>query len=244
MDASISLESKKIALDNGRKISLVYCIPKKGISACSAGLVIAPGVRGSMKSFLVSYFHREMALRGFVTAKFNFPYMEGHWLLPRRPDPKKVLVACYRRVLDDIRSRLESPRKLFMGGLSMGAAVASHVVTDTVRVDVDGLFFLSYPIHMPGRPEELGTRHLFGISKPMLFISGTRDSTGQRDRLEDVVSKLGPRAQLYLVEGGSHRLNTGGGRKIYGKTLKRCATALEVWINSQISPNPDPMTRS
>src|SRR6266436_9477707 len=74
------------------------------------------------------------------------------------PEPraqKEVLVGCYRRVLDEVMSQY-SPEKLVIGGLSMGAAVASHTVADKPgRADIDGLFYFSYPIHRPGEPEEL-----------------------------------------------------------------------------------------
>ena len=197
-------------------------------------LVIAHGVKKSMSSRFITFFHVEMARRGFLTVKFNFPYMEPRWRLVRTPDPKQVLVGCYRRVLDEVRSQY-GPEKLIIGGLSMGAAVASHVVADKPgRSDVDGLFYLSYPIHRPGKPEELGIKHLFQISKPMLFVSGTRDPNARPEQLKDLISKLGPKTRLHKVEGGDRSLNTRHGRVIYFKTLDRIATVLEDWVNTQM----------
>jgi len=133
--------------------------------------------------------------------------MEAKFRLTRTPNPKEVLVECYRKVLDEVMSR-QRPENLVIGGLSMGAAVASHVVADKPgRNDVDGLYYLSYPIHRPGRPEELGVKHLSQISKPMLFISGTRDPNARPDQMEDLVSKLGPKASLHTVEGTDHSFN-------------------------------------
>jgi predicted alpha/beta-hydrolase family hydrolase len=175
-----------------------------------------------------------MARRGFFTIKFNFPYMEAKFRLTRIPDPKGVLVGCYRRVLDEVMSG-QRPAKLVIGGLSMGAAVASHVVADKPgRSDVDGLYCLSYPIHRPGRPEELGVKHLSEISKPRLFISGTRDPNARPEQLEDLVSKLGPKASLHTVEGGDRSFNPHKGRAIYFKRLDHTATVLEEWIKTQV----------
>ncbi len=118
----------------------------------------------------------------------------------------------------------------------MGAAVASHVAADRPgRSDLDGLFYFGYPIHLPGRPEELGVKHLFQISKPMLFVSGTLDPNAQTEQLKDLISKLGPKARLHFVEGGDHSFNTHMGRAIYPKTLDGTATVLENWVKTQVN---------
>src|SRR2546422_4903516 len=55
----------------------------------STTIVIAHGARKSMSSLLISFFHVEMARRGFFTVKFNFPYMEAKFRLTRTPNPKR-----------------------------------------------------------------------------------------------------------------------------------------------------------
>lgn len=214
---------------------MVYGSPPDKDPSKSTWLVIAHGAGRSMNSPLITYFHVEMARRGFFTVKFNFPYMEARFRLKRVPDTKEILVGCYRKVLDEVMS-LRGPEKLVIGGLSLGAAVASHVVADKPgRGDVDGLYYLSYPIHRPGRPEELGVKHLFQISKPMLFISGTRDPNAQQAQMVDLVSKIGPKAMLHTVDGGDHSLNPHKGRAIYSKRLDNTATVLEDWVRSQVN---------
>ena len=233
--ASIRLEPKRIPWGANRQIGLVYGSHPDTNASDSIAVVVAHGAKKSMNSPLVTFFHVELARRGFFTVKFNFPYVEGKFRLTRTPNPKEVLVECYRKVLDEVVSR-HRPRKLVIGGLSMGAAVASHVVADTPgRSDVDGLYYLSYPIHRPRRPEELGVKHLSDIPKPMLFISGTRDPYARKEQLEDLVSKLGPNATLHIVEGGDHSLNPGKGRAIYFKRLDNTATILEEWLRNQMS---------
>jgi len=232
--ASVKLETKKIPWRGRDEISIVYGTSPKAGATSPTALVIAHGAGKSMSSRFITFFHVEMARRGFLTVKFNFPYMEPRWRLTRTPDPKPVLVGCYRTVLDEIRSRYR-PEKLVIGGLLMGAAVASHIVADKPgRSDVDGLFYFSYPIHRPGKPDELGVNHLFDISKPMMFISGTRDPNARPEQLKDLISKLGPRARLHVVEGGDRSLNTRSGRVIYFRTLDRVATVLEDWVETQV----------
>jgi len=233
--ASIKLESKQIPWSGKREISAVYGSPPGKNTSDSTAIVIAHGARQSMSSSLITLFHVEMARRGFFTIKFNFPYMEARFRLRRTPDPKEVLVGCYRKVIDEVMSR-KRPEKFVIGGLSMGAAVASHVVADKPgRSDVDGLYYFSYPIHRPGRPEELGVKHLSQISKPMLFISGTRDPNARPEQMEDLVSKLGPKARLHTVEGADRSFNPRKGRAIYFKRLDHIATVLEDWIKTQVN---------
>jgi predicted alpha/beta-hydrolase family hydrolase len=213
---------------------MVYGSPPDKDPSGSTAVVIAHGARKSMSSPLITFFHVEMARRGFFTVKFNFPYMEARFRLTRTPDPKEVLVGCYRKILDEVSSR-QSPGKLVIGGLSMGAAVSSHVVADkSGRSDVDALYYLSYPIHRPGDPEELGVRHLAKIPKPVLFISGTRDPNAQQEQLEGLVSNLEPKASLHMVEGGDQSFNPHNGRAIYFKRLDGIATVLEDWIKTQV----------
>jgi uncharacterized protein len=233
--ASVEFETKRIQWPGKHPISLVYgTSPKVGTTHPTA-LVIAHGAGKSMSSRFITFFHVEMARRGFLTVKFNFPYMEARWRLVRTPNPKEVLVGCYRRVLDDVISQ-HHPEKLVIGGLSMGAAVASHIVADQQgRTDIDGLFYFSYPIHRPGKPEELGVKHLANISKPMLFISGTRDPNARPEQLKELISKLGSRARLHLVEHGDRSLNVRQGGAIYSKTLDRAATVLEEWVRTQVN---------
>src|SRR5213594_4508719 len=233
--ASVKLETKTIPCGAKRANQHGLRVTPDKDPSDSTTIVIAHGARKSMSSPLITFFHVEMARRGFFTVKFNFPYMEARFRLTRTPNPKETLVGCFREVLGEVRSR-QSPEKLVIGGLSMGAAVASHVVADKPgRSDVDGLFYLSYPIHRPGRPEELGVNHLSQISRPMLFISGTRDPNARQKHLEDLISKLGPQASLHIVEGADHSFNPRKGRAIYFKRLDHTATFLEDWIMTRVS---------
>ena len=118
---------------------------------------------------------------------------------------------------------------MFIGGKSMGGRIASQVVAEDVT-DVDGLFFLGYPLHPPGRVDQLRDQHLYKIKKPMLFLSGTRDSFAGKDLLEKVTRKIGPNAQLHWIEGGDHSFKTPGAKSgISGGTQEALGVLLE-WL--------------
>ena len=92
--------------------------------------------------------------------------------------------------------------RVVLGGRSMGGRIASQIVAGGTAAD--GLVFLGYPLHPPGKPEALRDRHLPQIDAPMLFVQGTRDAFARPDLLAAVLEKLGPKAWVHRVEDGDH----------------------------------------
>jgi uncharacterized protein len=221
-----TLESSK-----GR-ITVNYSLPKtQTVSDC---LFIAHGVKDTMNSPLVKYFHTALASQGFLTVRFNFSYAEGRRRLLHKPDKKTDLVECYRRVIEDAQKSQWKPRNLFLGGIALGAAVASHVIADGPDIPaVKGLFFLSYPIHRPARTDLRGDKHLHKISKPMLFVSGTRTIYAEPKVLKSTLSELGDKAQVYWVENGDHRFDKLKGKEIHYKTLQEIVEIITQWVYSK-----------
>ena len=82
----------------------------------------------------------------------------------------------------------------------MGGRMASYLVAEGYLCN--GLVFLAYPLHPPGRRDRQRREHLATIEVPMLFVSGTRDNFACLDFLEPLVKELG--AELHLVDGGDH----------------------------------------
>ena len=149
-----------------------------------------------MKSFAVG-----LAARGIDIATFNFLYREQG---RRIPDPNDRLEACWRTVIDAVRTRITSDGDaLAIGGKSMGGRIASQVAAAGIS-GLAGLVFLGYPLHPPGRPDRLRSKHLSAIRAPMLFVQGSRDPFGTPEELRPITSSLQPAADLYVVEGGDH----------------------------------------
>src|SRR5262249_33772460 len=70
--------------------------------------------------------------------------------------------------------------------------------------DVAGLVFLGYPLHPPGRPDQLRSEHLGRIRAPMLFVQGSRDAFGTPDELRLALTGVKAAADLYVVDRGDH----------------------------------------
>jgi predicted alpha/beta-hydrolase family hydrolase len=184
-------------------------------------VILAHGAGQGMDSPFMTYFHHEMASRGFLSVKFNFDYMNQ-----RRgvPDPQPKLRAQYRTVIDGISAEYH-PKRIIIGGKSMGGRVASYIAGNVDAVA--GLVFLGYPLHAPGKTNQLRDEHLYSLMRPMLFISGTRDTLAEQSLLQRVVNKIGERATIVWIERGDHSLTV---RRGDTGTLKIAADRMEEWI--------------
>ena len=163
-----------------------------------ATLVLAHGAGSSMDHPAVVALADALTARGVATVTFDFPYRARSG---GAPDRMPVLVGAYQAVLAAVRA--DVPRPLCIGGRSLGGRVASHVAA--AGADVDGLVFVAFPLHPPGRPGTVRAAHLPAIGLPMLFVQGTRDTCARPDLLADVLAGL-PTATLHAVPDADHGL--------------------------------------
>ena len=97
---------------------------------------------------------------------------------------------------------------LWAAGKSFGGRMASMAVAE--GMEAAGLVYLGYPLHAPGKPEKLRDGHLYGITIPMLFLQGSRDTFATPALLEEVVARIGPSAVLQWLDGGDHSFAVAG----------------------------------
>jgi predicted alpha/beta-hydrolase family hydrolase len=167
-------------------------------------LILAHGAGADQASSFMVRFATSLAARGLDTVTFNFVYTEQRRRLPDRNDK---LEHCYRTVIEAVRSgKLHDHagrRKLVIGGKSMGGRIASQVAA-AGHEGIAGLVFLGYPLHPPGRPDKLRSKHLPDIRAPMLFVQGSRDAFGTPEELRAALGGLEVAADICVVEDGDH----------------------------------------
>jgi predicted alpha/beta-hydrolase family hydrolase len=169
-----------------------------------AALVLAHGAGAGQKSPFMVRFAGGMALRHISAATFDFPYIVTG---KKVPDRAPVLEASWREALDAAHTKFKSLR-LVIGGKSMGGRMASHIAAQGVET-VDGLVFLGYPLHPPGKPNQRRDVHLPAIRQRMLFVQGTRDPFGTADDIRALLPSL-QHAELHEVAGGDHSFKVPG----------------------------------
>jgi hypothetical protein len=144
--------------------------------------------------------------RDMCVVRFHFPYMERMVREDRRlpPDRSPVLLGAWEGVLE--RTDVGGG-PLVLAGKSMGGRMASMLLAEgRAPATVVGAVYLGYPLHPPGRPEEIRSDHLGDVGVPQLFISGSKDRLCDLDLLRQALAPLGDRAETWIVEGANHSL--------------------------------------
>jgi predicted alpha/beta-hydrolase family hydrolase len=136
--------------------------------------------------------------RSLDVVRFNFLYRQGG---AKRPDPMPRLKQCFDAVVAHTRAKLGS-KKLIIGGRSMGGRAASMMAAD--GFDCDGLLLLAYPLHPPGKPEQLRVAHLPKIQMPVLCINGTRDAFCTPELMNKALESVNTKWTMHWIEGADH----------------------------------------
>jgi predicted alpha/beta-hydrolase family hydrolase len=179
--------------------------PKGEVSAAwhdggkkASALVVGHGAGAGMDHPFMSSFCEELAGAGVSALRFNFPYLEVGRKSPGSP---KDAIAAFLAVFEAATIRTGS-RPVFAGGKSYGGRMASMAAAK--GMPAAGLVFLGYPLHAPGRTDQVRDAHLYELTQPMLFLQGRKDPFADPDVLRGVIRKLGKRATYVPFEGAGH----------------------------------------
>lgn len=196
-----------------------------GSAAASTTVVLGHGAGAPYDSDFMAFFATRLANDDLRVVRFNFPYMEQG---RKSPDKQPVSEKVFGEIAEGFRSR-----RLVLGGKSYGGRIASHAVA--AGTSADGLVFLGYPLHPPGRPDRIRDAHLHDIKVPMLFLAGTRDPFCPLRTLEKVRAELPGPSDLVVVEDGNHSLAV---RKSSGRSTQdawdEAAREVVAWLERTI----------
>jgi uncharacterized protein len=188
--------------------------------------VFAHGAGGNLNDRGVVSTARALNARGIATVRFNFLYKEKK---SGRPDPMPKLKDTFSAVVERARSEI-APPTLIIGGRSMGGRAGSMLAADDFKAA--GLLLLAYPLHPPGRPEQLRDAHLPSIKMPVICFNGTRDPFCTPQLMEDVLKRVTTSWEMHWVEGADHSFHV---LKSSGKTdaqvLDGMADTIKEWVD-------------
>lgn len=170
---------------------------KPGASKPGA-LLLAPGAGADRNQrTLVAI---EEALAPLPVERMDFPYRTAGRKAPDRPP---VLLEAVRTEAGALVARARiRPRRLALGGRSMGGRICSMAVAD--GLPAAALVLLSYPLHPPGRPDQLRVEHFGRLELPCLFVTGTKDPFGTPEELEHHTMAIPGPVDHVWIDGGGH----------------------------------------
>jgi predicted alpha/beta-hydrolase family hydrolase len=182
-----------------------------------AALVLTPGAGAGRDHSALVAIEGTLAGVGIITERVDFPYRRAGRRSPDRPD---VLIATVVDEATALASRVGVPLgRVALGGRSMGGRMCSMAVAR--GLPAAALVLVSYPLHPPGKPEQLRTDHFASLDVPCLFVSGTRDAFGTPEELEAATRLIpGPVTHVWL-DGGDHGLR---------RKDEEVATAVREWL--------------
>ncbi len=194
--------------------------------ADAAVFVCAHGAGGSMADRSTVAAANAMRARGVGVVRFNFLYKEKK---RGRPDQMPLLQQTVAAIVERTRAELH-PEQLVIGGRSMGGRAASMLAASGFAAN--GLLLLAYPLHPPGKPEQLRDAHLPTITMPVLCFCGTRDPFVTRALMGGVLDRVTAPWEMHWVEGADHSFHV---LKSSGRTdavvMEQIAETSRHWID-------------
>ena len=144
----------------------------------------------------------EQGLPGLAVLRMDFPYrLAGR----RAPDRTPVLLAAVSASAVVLAADTPcTPEEIVFGGRSMGGRMCSMAIAE--GMPARALVCICYPLHPPGKPENLRIAHLPDITVPCLFISGTRDAFGTPDELRAHTAAIPGPVEHHWMDKAGHDL--------------------------------------
>lgn len=213
----------------GASVSAAYHRPEQDRGPA---VLLLPGAGGGLDGAGLTALAEVLASLGHPVVRANLPHNE----LGRRAPRADRSVETYGRISAAAVVATGIRGAWVVGGRSYGGRVASLAVADGLHAA--GLLFYSYPLHPPGKPEQLRVEHWSAIPVPTLFLQGDRDPFCQLDLLRDEIPRFRRPATVQVVQGGDHSLRVTRAASPTGQPSSETATVagleevLERWLGS------------
>jgi len=186
------------------------------------GLVFTHGAGGNAKGALLVAIAEAFCDAGYYVLRCDLPFRQNRPSGPPRPGDAARDREGLKNAIAALRSRVS--KRLFVGGQSYGGRQATMLCAEEPEL-ADGLLLTSYPLHPPGKPNQLRTDHFPKLRIPGLFVQGTKDPFAAVEEIREALKLIPAKTMLLAVEGVGHDL--GFSRKPGGKTAGKILAAFQ-----------------
>lgn len=178
----------------------------------SDALVLTHGAGSNSNAPLLVALSEIFAQHGFAVLRCELPFRQERRTGPPFSGNAERDRAGLRNAVSGMSKemmRKEFTGRIFLGGHSYGGRQATMMCAAEPNL-VSGLLLLSYPLHPPGKPEQLRTQHWRDLRMPSLFVQGTRDPFGSVEEFRTALPLIAARTEFMTVEGVGHDLGFKG----------------------------------
>ena len=176
-------------------------------SATNHALILTHGAGGNCNAPLLVALADTFCVHGYAVLRCDLPFRQERKTGPPFPGNAERDRAGLRNAVVAMRERFDG--KIFLGGISYGGRQSTMLCAAEPQL-VAGLLLLSYPLHAPGKPDQLRTQHLPNLRNPCLFVQGTRDPFGSIEEVQKALSLIPAKNNLLSVESVGHDLGFKG----------------------------------
>jgi len=177
--------------------------PREGVER---GLVLTHGAGGNCSSPLVLAVARAFHGAGLAVLRCDLPFRQARPTGPPSPGKSAADRAGLKAAVEFLQSLAKAA--VYLGGTSYGGRQASILAAEEPDLAA-GLLLLSYPLHPPGKPEQLRVQHFPKLQTPAVFVQGTADPFGSIAELRQAIAAIPAPRQILTVEGAGHELARG-----------------------------------
>ncbi|GBL99350.1 Testis-expressed protein 30 [Araneus ventricosus] len=162
-------------------------------------IVLTHGAGGDLKTPQLSAIASLLSDKGFAVLRFTCKGLNI-----------KYRINVFTEVLVYLNKEYE-PKKICIGGRSMGARAAVMLTSDNKVFDfnpvfkkITGIICLSYPLHKPGNLNDLRDEPLKKSKLPIFFLSGTKDEMCESNVFENVLYSMKSPYKIHWLDGCTH----------------------------------------
>ena len=165
-------------------------------------LILTHGAGADCRSILLATLADAFAAAGILVLRCDLPFRQAQPHGPPRQSAERDQ-AGLRAAVAAMRALVRG--KVFLGGHSYGGRMASILAAAQPGL-VERLLLLSYPLHPPGKPDQLRTKHFPDLQTPTLFVQATRDGFASIEEVNGARALVPAPTRLIPIEGVGHEL--------------------------------------
>lgn len=167
------------------------------------GILLTHGAGSNADTLLLRALEGEFTAMGWRVVRYDLPFRQERPKGPPRPaDGAKDRAGLAEQAT---RLRAAGAERVYVAGHSYGGRQASMLAAEQPGL-IDALLLLGYPLHPPGKPEQMRTQHFPALGTPVLFVSGSKDEFASPEELAAAVKLIPGRVEIEWLPGLGHGL--------------------------------------